>query len=101
MSASALTRGYRFRGYDDPGYFPAVLKRERSQSGAAYFVRRSPSRSSITVGRQRACQASRPSASAFCCSGVSREAARSTLPPFTVTLVDILGLVVSPATPRV
>src|SRR4051795_1200311 len=30
--------------------FPAVLKREMSQSGSAYLVRRSPSRSSLTRG---------------------------------------------------
>ena len=51
-------------------FAPAVLKRERSQSRSAYCVRRSPSRSATTVGRQRACQASRACASAFCCSDV-------------------------------
>ena len=38
-----------------------------------------PSRSSTTVGRQRACQAARPSSSAFCCSGVSARGANDVL----------------------
>jgi hypothetical protein len=72
--------------------FPAVLKRERSQLGSAYCVRRSPSRSSMTFGRQRACQAERASASAFCSSGVCGGAARMTPEPLMLKPVDWLGV---------
>jgi hypothetical protein len=71
---------------------PAVLKRERSQSGAAYCRRRIPSRSSMTLGRQRACQAALASASAFCSSGVRGGAARMTLAPLMLKSVDWLGV---------
>jgi hypothetical protein len=73
-------------------YFPAVLKRERSQLDSAYRVRRIPSRSSTTVGWQRACQAARPSASAFSSSGVRDRAARTTPPRPMLKSVDWLGV---------
>jgi hypothetical protein len=76
---------------------PAVLKRERSQLLSAYRVRRSPPRSSTTVGRQRACQAERASASAFCSSGVCGGAARMTPWPLMLKSVDWLGVRGSPA----
>jgi hypothetical protein len=78
---------------------PAVLKRERSQLDSAYCVRRTPSRSSTTIGRQRACQAERASASTFCCSGVSGGAARMTPPPPMLKSVDRLGAEEGPPTP--
>src|SRR5450755_816720 len=70
---------------------PAVLKRERSQLDSAYFVRRIPSRSSTTVGRQRACQAACAAASAFCSSGVRGGAARMAPLPLTLKSVAWLG----------
>jgi hypothetical protein len=76
---------------------PAVLKRERSQSGSAYCRRRIPSRSSMMLGRQRACQAAPASASAFCCSGVRGGAARMTLLPLMTKSVDWLGVSGPPA----
>jgi hypothetical protein len=76
---------------------PAVLKRERSQLGSAYRVRRIPSRSSMTVGRQRACQAACASASAFCSSGVRGGAARMVVLPLTLKSVDWLGVSGVPA----
>src|ERR1700682_2108415 len=76
---------------------PAVLKRERSQLDSAYFVRRIPSRSSTTVGRQRACQATCASASAFCSSGVRGGGARRTPLPLTLKSVDWLGVSGFPA----
>jgi hypothetical protein len=51
----------------------------------------------MTPGRQRACQAERPSASAFSCSGVNGGAARMTLLPLTVKSVFWLGVSGAPA----
>lgn len=76
---------------------PAALTGDRSQSGSAYRVRRSPSLSVTTVGRQRACQAARASASAFCCAGVSDGARRMTPSPLTLKSVDWLGVSGRPA----
>src|SRR3981081_993015 len=76
---------------------PAVLKRERSQLGSAYRVRRIPSRSSMTVGRHRACQADCASAAAFFSSDVRGGAARMTPLPLTLKSVDWLGVSGFPA----